>query len=255
VKALVKISQTPIGNSTVQTVNARDLHAFLEVGKDFSNWIKDRIEQYGFVKDDDYVVFANSGENPQGGRPAKEYALSLDMAKELSMVERNERGKQARQYFIECERQAKAVPTISAVKQTVEAARAFPPLFRAARLIGCDKNTAAIAANQAVMAATKINLLQQLGHIHLIAANQENLYYTPTELGQMLGGVSSKQVNLLLAGAGLQARIGEHWQPLDAGQEFVRLYDTGKRHGSGTPIQRVKWADAVLPLLQTEAVA
>src|SRR5690606_14378984 len=48
------------------------------------------------------------GENPKGGRPAKEYALTIDMAKELSMVERNDKGKEARQYFIECERRAKA---------------------------------------------------------------------------------------------------------------------------------------------------
>lgn len=74
-------------------MNARDLHTFLELGKDFSNWIKDRIVQYGFVENIDYVVFAKIGENPRGGRPTKDYFLSLDMAKELSMVERNEKGK------------------------------------------------------------------------------------------------------------------------------------------------------------------
>ncbi|MFS1584025.1 MAG: antA/AntB antirepressor family protein [Candidatus Arsenophonus phytopathogenicus] len=102
---LINIETKNINDELIQTVNARDLHQFLEVGKDFSNWIKDRIKQYGFVENIDYIVFANSGENPFGGRPAKEYHISLDMAKELSMVERNEKGKQARQYFIECERQ------------------------------------------------------------------------------------------------------------------------------------------------------
>lgn len=91
----------------VQTVTARSLHSFLMIGKDFSNWIKDRIEQYGFMENVDFVVYAETGENPRGGRPTKEYAVSLDMAKELSMVERNEQGKKARQYFIECERRAK----------------------------------------------------------------------------------------------------------------------------------------------------
>ncbi|HGJ5855202.1 antA/AntB antirepressor family protein, partial [Arsenophonus nasoniae] len=104
---LINIETKNINGELIQTVNARDLHQFLEVGKDFSNWIKDRIKQYGFVENIDYIVFANSGENPFGGRPAKEYHISFDMAKELSMVERNEKGKQARQYFIECERQAK----------------------------------------------------------------------------------------------------------------------------------------------------
>lgn len=96
-----------IGGELVQTVNGRDLHRFLEVGKDFSTWIKDRVAQYGFSENTDYVVFPEIGENSKGGRPSKEYAVSIDMAKELAMVERNEKGKQARQYFIECERRAK----------------------------------------------------------------------------------------------------------------------------------------------------
>lgn len=96
-----------IGAAEIPTVNARDLHAFLGVGKMFAHWIKDRIDQYGFVEDRDFVVFAETGNNPSGGRPAKDYAISLDMAKELAMVERNEKGKQVRQYFIECERRAK----------------------------------------------------------------------------------------------------------------------------------------------------
>lgn len=87
-----------------RAVSARELHNFLGVGKDFSNWIKDRIKKYGFVENQDFEVFAKFGENPNGGRPSTEYALSIDMAKELSMVENNERGKQARRYFIECEK-------------------------------------------------------------------------------------------------------------------------------------------------------
>ncbi|WP_455475308.1 antA/AntB antirepressor family protein [Bartonella sp. B17] len=107
--ALIPISEQIIDQETVQTVNARELHAFLEVGKDFSNWIKDRINRYNFIENQDYIVFTNFGENLQGGRPSKDYALTLDMAKELAMVERNDKGKQARQYFIECERRAKQI--------------------------------------------------------------------------------------------------------------------------------------------------
>jgi len=92
----------------VQTVNARELHGFLKVGRDFSNWIKARIEKYGFLENEDYVVFAVSGENPQAGRPTTDYHISIDMAKELSMVENNDQGREARQYFIRCEKQAKA---------------------------------------------------------------------------------------------------------------------------------------------------
>ena len=108
---LIQVAERQIGDGAIQTVNARELHAFLGVGKDFSNWMKGRIEQYGFVENQDFVfdspVLAN--QTGRGGdRRSKEYHLSLDMAKELSMVERNDKGKQARLYFIECERRAKA---------------------------------------------------------------------------------------------------------------------------------------------------
>ncbi|WP_169719238.1 antA/AntB antirepressor family protein, partial [Arsenophonus nasoniae] len=102
---LITIETKNINGELIQTVNARDLHAFLESKQKFADWIKDRIQQYAFIESQDFIVIL--GKTPNGGRPAKEYHISLDMAKELSMVERNEKGKHARQYFIECERQAK----------------------------------------------------------------------------------------------------------------------------------------------------
>lgn len=92
-----------------QVVNARDLHQFLESKQEFSNWIKNRISDYGFVKNEDFEVFDNFIKNPQGGRPSKDYAISLDMAKELSMVERNEKGREARKYFISVEKKLKQI--------------------------------------------------------------------------------------------------------------------------------------------------
>lgn len=115
---LIPIYEEVAVGDSIQTVNARELHAFLEVGKDFSSWVKDRIGQYGFEENSDYVVYPSFGGNPSGnlapqnrgpshgGRPRIDYHISLDMAKELSMVERNAKGKEARQYFIECERRA-----------------------------------------------------------------------------------------------------------------------------------------------------
>jgi len=111
---LIPITRTEIDKTNVPTVNARHLHQFLEVKRDFSNWIKDRIEQYDFEEDKDYVeVFQQMMKNPfddfcspelaskdsRGGHNRKDYQLSVDMAKELSMVERNAKGKQARQYL------------------------------------------------------------------------------------------------------------------------------------------------------------
>lgn len=96
-------------NNGRQAVSGRYLHSFLGSKQDFSTWIKNRINQYGFEENVDYEVFHKIMENPKGGRPMDEYALSIDMAKELSMVERTEKGRQARRYFIACEQKLREV--------------------------------------------------------------------------------------------------------------------------------------------------
>ena len=110
-------SQTIDGNA-VETVSARELHAFLQNRDHFATWIRDRIAQYDFVENQDFVTFS---ENSEKGRPRLEYALTLDMAKELSMVERNEQGKEARRYFIECEKRLKGSMTRLSYAQALRA--------------------------------------------------------------------------------------------------------------------------------------
>jgi len=107
--SLIPMGDSDIGGQSVRTVNLRDLHAFLEVQTAFKDWIARRIADYGFEDGKDFRSFLSES---QGGRPAKEYHGTIDMAKELAMVERNEKGKQARLYFIECERRAKEGPAL-----------------------------------------------------------------------------------------------------------------------------------------------
>lgn len=119
---LIALNQSSINGEVQQTVNARELHAFLEVQTAFKDWIARRIAEYGFEDEKDFCSFLSES---QGGRPSKEYQISLDMAKELAMVERNEKGKQARQYFIECERKLRERQVKLAPKTYVEALRAL----------------------------------------------------------------------------------------------------------------------------------
>lgn len=112
---LIPITAASIGGDKQQGVNARDLHAFLEVKTAFKDWIARRIEDFDFKEDSDFCSFLSES---SGGRPSKEYVLTLNMAKELSMVERNEKGKQARQYFIQCEKQLKVAQQQFAIPQT-----------------------------------------------------------------------------------------------------------------------------------------
>ncbi len=105
---IILIQAKTFGNEDQQSVDARELHAFLESKQDFSTWIKKRVTDFGFVENQDFVSFHKIVERGTGAAKRIEYALSLNMAKELSMVERNEKGKQARQYFIDCEKKAKS---------------------------------------------------------------------------------------------------------------------------------------------------
>ena len=83
------------------TLSARDLYKFLELTERFSNWFE-RMKQYGFVENQDYRGCKKF--NTLARQELQDYEISLDMAKEIAMLQRNERGKQARQYFLELER-------------------------------------------------------------------------------------------------------------------------------------------------------
>ena len=122
---IIPLSTASLDNQQVQTVNARDLHGFLGVKTNFKDWIARRVKDFGFVEDVDFCSFLSES---TGGRPSTEYHLTLGMAKELCMVERNAKGKQARLYFIECERVAREAQNALALPNFLdpaEAARAW----------------------------------------------------------------------------------------------------------------------------------
>lgn len=100
-KELIPITQ----QDGKRAVSARQLHAFVEMDTRFDIWIK-RMLEYGFSENADYQCLIKNVQMPNGGCKSilDDYALSIDCAKEISMLQRNEKGKQARQYFIEVEK-------------------------------------------------------------------------------------------------------------------------------------------------------
>src|SRR5574337_209289 len=93
-----------------QVVSGRELHEFLGVKDHYTDWFKDMCK-YGFTENIDFITLNELSEKTEGsklgGRPSVDHALKIDMAKEISMIQRNEKGKQARQYFIEVEKELK----------------------------------------------------------------------------------------------------------------------------------------------------
>ena len=112
----IKTFNGSIQNQSVQFVNARDLHKLLGNGKQFSDWIQHRISKYGFAENLDFTVLHQLVNVDRGffgirQETLKEYHITLDMAKELCMLERSEIGRQARRHFIKMEQHAIALAT------------------------------------------------------------------------------------------------------------------------------------------------
>ena len=185
-KDLLPIVPADIGGEAINAVSARDLHCFLEVGKDFSTWIKDRIKKFDFDEGVDFVKVDSpvSGNQRGGDRRSIEYYISLSMAKELAMVERNAKGKQARLYFIECERIAKAsqqaaAPTLPNFMDPAEAAIAWAEQFRKTQAL----------ENQIKADAPKVEFANDI-----IAGDDE---YLVRQVAKMIGYPATKLWNYL----------------------------------------------------------
>lgn len=93
------------GDGTI-AVSGRELHKFLGVNDNYTDWFK-RMTDYGFTENVDFAGLSEKSDKPTGGRPRIDHVMTLDMAKEVAMIQRTDRGKQARQYFLEVERRYK----------------------------------------------------------------------------------------------------------------------------------------------------
>lgn len=100
-KELIKVTTN---ENNEQLVSGRELHEFLKVRERYNDWFP-RMREYGFSENVDFISFTEK--SVKGGRPQQNHYLKLDMAKEISMIQRTEKGKQARQYFIQVEKEYK----------------------------------------------------------------------------------------------------------------------------------------------------
>ena len=220
---LIKLNETKIGIELVQTVNARELYAFLESKQDFSTWIKNRIDKYGFVENQDFAVSHKKMENPQGGRPAIEYYITLDMAKEVAMIENNEKGRDVRQYFIQCEKQLKSNQQVISPDESKMRALSF--VINQTSLSDVAKETLFITTAETALGLT-INYRPQL----------ERKTYTATQIGEQLG-ISSNKVGKLANAHNLKT------------DEYgMRVLD--KARGHSKQVETFRYYDNVIPVLK-----
>lgn len=178
-------------NDLQQAVSARDLYNFLQPSERFNNWFERQL-QYGFVENIDYLgceVF-----NTLARQSLQDYFLSVDMAKEISMIQRSDKGKQARQYFIECERKAQqlTVPVMQIPQTFAEALQ--------------------LAANQALQIEQDA---PKVAHYDKVVDRHTLL--TATQVGQKIG-LSAVMLNRVLD------EIGVYNKALKRGRAFKQWF-------------------------------
>lgn len=135
-------------------------------------------------------------------------------------------------------------PPLQHFSVPIEANAVFDSFHALALKIGFEGNQAILSANMATRSLTGVDPLQLMGATHLLAGNQ-NRHHTPTELGKLYH-LTGREFNIALEAAGLQTKHGSQWMPTVKGRAYAVLLDTTKRHGSGTPVQQLKWTAEVL---------
>ena len=196
-KDLIKITTNDKGQ---QLVSARELHEFLEVKKDFTDWFKYRVAQYGFEENLDFTTILGKS---TGGRPSKDFAIKIEMAKELSMVENSEKGKEARKYFIECEKIAKGETNVNKYISEVDNAKAEMGLVRE------------IADILNLNDSSKLQLLGNVLNNHNLPSNllptytdSKGVLKSATELLKVYSpGISARKFNKIMLDKGLLREV------------------------------------------------
>ena len=197
-KDLIPVTQN--GNGEL-LVSARDLHKILKVEKAFSTWIQSQLENVDAIENKDFFPLK---EESTGGRPSIDYALKIDIAKEICMLQRSDKGRQFRKYFIECERKLKenkpqltkhdqAILNIINSKTDIEQAIAI-------------KNFEKVVTEPL---KDEIKVLQPKAHYTDIILQNKGLIKV-TSIAKDYG-MSAQEFNKLLCDFKIQYKIGSQW--------------------------------------------
>lgn len=198
-------------NDDQPTVSGRDLHAFLEVSTKYADWFP-RMCEYGFTQGVDYCSFLRNRSDGLPGKPLTDHQLTIDMAKELCMIQRNERGKQARQYFLQLERDWNSPEKVMA---------------RALRI--ADQKILSLESENARQKQLIGELKPKADYVDTILRNKGLV--TITQIAKDYG-MSGRAMNKLLADLGIQYKQSGQWLL------YSKYHDKGYTHSETINIVR-----------------
>lgn len=203
------------------TVSARELHEFLEVKTAYKDWFP-RMCEYGFTEGQDFCSFLSES---TGGRPAQDAQLTIDMAKEICMLQRNERGKQARQYFIQLEKDWNS-----------------PEKVMARALQIADRKIKCLQTENAVQKQLILELKPKADYTDCILKNKGLVSINQIAKDY---GMSARSMNNLLHDIGIQYKQGNQWLLYSKYQRFgythSETYDFRHSDGRRDIAMTTKW--------------
>ena len=233
-KELIKLNESNLNDEAVKTVNARELHEFLEVKSRYNDWFKNRVSEYGFSQDVDFLPVTKN--LVSGGKQIEHY-ISLDMAKELSMVERNQKGKEARQYFISCEKKYKQLqpPKDTSSLPEFRKARAVTMMTKVADHI-CSRFPNLGSQSQQAVYASLVNPVA--GDTVIPLPVLECKTYSATEVAEKLNSTS--------------AMVGRIANRLDLKNEQYGIFVLDKSKHSDKQVETFRYNDEAIEIIASE---
>ena len=179
---LIVIKQVTIGNEEVNSVDARELHRFLESKQEFAHWIKAKVVNNLFFKENqDFILLDNIIKqdcNLHGGSNRKDYALSLDTAKKVAMAEQTARGNEVREYFIECERKLKEIQP-----EAFQLPKNFSEALRMLADEVDEKNRIAHERDEAIRTKAHVTAGREASMMGQLGAAKKKIYKLEDDLG------------------------------------------------------------------------
>lgn len=223
----------------VNSVDARTLYRELESKQKFTDWIKSRLDDTLATENVDFIASQNyEGDNKGKLSNRIDYIITIDIAKHIAMLEKNEKGREVRKYFIECEKQL--------LRQTrhspLTTCETFKDYHSVAQLLGLQKEQAALHANIATRKKTGEDVLALLEYKPKVDRRTQSL--TRWLEGQPL---SARKANLILEGKGILAKdASNEWILTASGADFGKLVT---QEINGKMRTSIEWTEEVLKLV------
>lgn len=233
---LVPVYVTSTGEKVVY---GTELYAKLNPGTVFADWIKRRLAECDAIENKDYEVFRKNEKNSKGGRPASEYIMKLDTAKEMAMLEHNETGKQVRRYFIRIEEKYTEDKERKRVNQAEPKRPSLTAVTSAAKFLtelageaGCDRKIQLLAAK---------SFYNTNGYSYQLEIGADKQYWDTVHIARQVGicvkssgKPADKAVNEIIRRIGVtEEDYTDTWESKGNWQGTVRKY-------SDSVIDRVK---------------